>query len=232
MDEAKKALYKAIGGDDTGYVLDLEADPDEEDLEKARLKQHIEAEHRKKAEKERDALKKELKALQDAADDEANNANRKKGDIEALEKSWKTKFETREAELQAQVDQGKKAIHSLVVESTAREIAGRISNAPDLLAPVIAARLSVEYQDDKPVTRVLDVTGQPSASSLSDLEKEIVGDKRYAPVIIAGKGSGGGSHGSQPAGGQKKLSEMSEQERIDWYKRDPDGFRKASADQS
>lgn len=230
LSEEMQALY-ALKGD--FYVLTLEDDDDDDDkeneLEAARNKRKIEAEHRKKAETKARELEKELKELREARLNEDDEAARNKGDIDALDKSWGKKLSVREAELQAEIDQHKSAVQHLLVDGKANEIAARLSEVPELLAPVIKQRLRVEYIDGKPETRVIDSEGKLSASTLEDLEKEIAGDKRFAPVIIASKGSGGGSRGDQQRpGGAKKFSELSEQERIDWHRKDPDGFQKAS----
>jgi hypothetical protein len=66
------------------------------------------------------------------------------------------------------------------------------------------------------------------------LKKEIAADKRFAAVIVASKASGGGAAGSgRPNGGgaptgKKTFKDMNEKERVDWYKRDPEGFNQAS----
>lgn len=229
LSDQLKALYKADG---EGYILDLE-DEDEDgaaEIERLKLKRQIEADHRKRAETERDELQKELKELRDKRTKEDDDNHRKAGDIEALDKSWKEKLEARETELQGQIKKQTEAIRQITVGAAAIEMATRISTAPDLLSPVISNRLTVEYVDEKPVVRVLDKDGKPSAATLEDLEKEIAGDKRYASVIIAGNGSGGGGRGGQGGGGasDKKFSELSEQERTDWYRKDPEGFRKAA----
>lgn len=227
LSEALKALYEADGDN---YVLELEDDDSDAEMERLKLKRQIESDHRKRAEAERDELKKQLKELQEAQNKKADDDHRKAGDVEALDKSWKAKFEAREKELLAQIEQNNSVIQQITVGAAAQDIATRISTAPELLAPAISSRLTVEYTDGKPIMRVLDKDGKPSAATLEDLEKEIAGDKRYASVIIAGNGSGGGGRGGQSGNGvpNKKFSELSEQERIDWYRKDPDGFRKAA----
>lgn len=230
LEEGLKALYVAKGD---GYALDLEDDDEDDDsaaeLERLRSKRDIEVEHRKKAEKRVRDLEKQIDDDEKRRLDENDDDARKTKDIEALDKSWKAKYEKREQELLGEVGQSKAAVEHLLIDSNAQQIATRLSEVPELLSPVIKQRLRVEYVDGKPELRVLDSKGELSASSLEDLEKEIAGDKRYAPVIIASKGSGGGSRGNpKHTGGAKKFSELSEQERIDWHRDDPEGFKKAS----
>ena len=227
LSEEMQALYKAVGD---SFVLDIEDEDNDDELDLLKKKKDIEAEHRRKAEKRNRELEKELEDLKNARLKEDDDEARKNKDIEALDKSWKAKFEAREAELTGQVNQYKSSVEHLLIDGKATEIATRLSEVPELLAPVIRQRLRVEYNEGKPTTRVVDAQGELSALTLEDLEKEIAGDKRYAPVIIASKSSGGGSRGSHhnPGGAKKKFSELSDQERIDWHRADPEGFLKAS----
>ncbi len=50
--------------------------------------------------------------------------------------------------------------------------------------------------------------------------------KQYPQLCKASGASGGGSTGSKCVGGAKKLSEMTQAERVEFKKRDPEGFKK------
>ena len=239
LSEAFQALYTKKGEE---YILEVEGDEGNDDegndnetaaeLERLRTKLSIEREHRKNAEKERDRLRQEeadrQKQKQKDDDDDARN----RGDIDALEKSWQARLASREAELTGEIEKHQAAMQRLLVDNVAQGIASRLADpdSQELLIPFITKRLKVEFEGEEPKTRVIDAEGKPSALTIQDLEKEIAGDKRFARVIIAGKGSGGGGRGNQDMGGapDKKPSEMTEQELIDWQKRDPAGFRKAN----
>lgn len=240
LSEHMQALYTQSGDD---YVLNVEDDggnsndntSSEEiaaELERLRAKLGIEREHRKNAERERDRLRQEEQERERENLKQKDDAARNAGDIEALDKSWKARLEAREAELTSEIEKHQSAMQRLLVDNVAQGIASRLADpdSQELLIPFITKRLKVEFEGEEPKTRVVDVEGKPSALSIQDLEKEIAGDKRFARVIIAGKGSGGGGRGNQDMGGapDKKPSEMSEQELIDWQKRDPAGFRKAN----
>lgn len=234
LPEAFQALYTKNGEE---YTLSLEDDNGGEDdsaaeLERLRTKLSIEREHRKNAEKERDRLRQEERERERENLKQKDDAARNAGDIEALDKSWKARLEAREAELNGEIEKLQSAMQRLLVDNVAQGIASRLTDADsqELLIPFIAQRLKVEFEGDEPKTRVVDAEGKLSALTIQDLEKEIAGDKRFARVIIAGKGSGGGGRGNQDTGGapDKKPSEMTEQELIDWQKRDPAGFRKAN----
>src|SRR5690554_3781797 len=124
LSEHMQALYTQSGDD---YVLDVEDDGDNSndnaggeetaaELERLRTKIGIEREHRKNAEKERDRLRQEEadreKQRQKDNDDNARN----KGDIDALDKSWQTRFETREAELTGEIEKHQSAMQRLLVD--------------------------------------------------------------------------------------------------------------------
>lgn len=233
LPETFQALYTKKGEE---YVLSLEDDNGDEEtaaeLERLRTKLNIEREHRKNAEKERDRLRQEEAEREKRRQKDEDDNARRKGDIDALDKSWQARFEAREAELKGEIEKLQSAMQRLLVDNVAQSIASRLTDADsqELLIPFITKRLKVEFEGDEPKTRVVDAEGKLSALTIQDLEKEIAGDKRFARVIIAGKGSGGGGRGNQDAGGapDKKPSEMTEQELIDWQKRDPAGFRKAN----
>lgn len=234
FDELPEHLQALYTQDGDNFVLQVEDDEDDSaaELERLRTKIGIEREHRKNAEKERDRLRQEEadREKQRQKDDDDNARN--KGDIDALDKSWQARFASREAELNSEIEKHQSAMQRLLVDNVAQGIASRLADpdSQELLIPFITKRLKVEFEGDEPKTRIIDTDGKPSALTIQDLEKEIAGDKRFARVIIAGKGSGGGGRGNQDMGGapDKKPSEMSEQELIDWQKRDPAGFRKAN----
>lgn len=236
FDELPEHLQNLYTQDGDNYVLQFEDDEDKdgedirEELERLRTKHRIERDHRINAEKERDRLRREEQEREKERQKDQEETSRKAGDVEALDKSWQEKFTAREKELQDETQKYKDAMQTLLVENVAQGIANKISNSPDLLLPFISKRLAVEFEGDIPKTRVLDEDGNISALTAEDLEKQIAGDKRFAQIIIAGKGSGGGGHGNQGSGGapSKEPSEMTDDELAEWHKRDPEGFRKAN----
>jgi len=121
------------------------------------------------------------------------------GDLEALEASYKTKITDAETAGKATADTLRSSLRDVLVNNVAMRIAGKLavdSDAAELLAESIQKRLTVEYgSDGKAVTRVLDSAGKPSAATIEDLEKEIVGTKKYAGLLSASKASGGSASG-------------------------------------
>lgn len=216
-----QAEYAAEGDD---FVLQAEGFDDPVELKRA--KEH-EVTARKAAETEVTRLKTQIATITQT---DATRA----GDVAALETSWKEKLAVQKAESKAALEQKDRFIQSTLVDSVAVSIAAELSgdNAA-LLLPHITPRLTADLSGEKPLTRVIDKDGKPSALSVDDLKKELSGNKLFAPIIIASKASGGGAAGRPGNGGaatgQKKFSELNDQERTAWFKSDPDGFKQASA---
>jgi rRNA maturation endonuclease Nob1 len=159
----------------------------------------------------------------------AAEAARKANDIPTLEKSWDEKVKATKAEGDARVAATNKKLEQLLVDNKALEIASAIATdagAAKLLLPHVKARLKAETEGDIAITRVLDVDGKPSAMSIDDLQKEFVANKDFGAIIKASNATGGGA-ASNPGGGNgggasgKKLSEMSEKERVDLSRTNP-----------
>ena len=185
-----KAEYKASGD---SYVLDTD---DAADLIAARDR---EKEARRQAEKEAKEAKDALDALKD-------DKSRKDGDIEALEASWKAKLaaaEKKAADLDATLNNERKDRY---VTAEADRIAKRFT-VPGLMRDQIAKRLQVEIHDGKPIVRVLDKDGKPSANSVADLEKELVDNPEFKGIVIASKATGSaGDTSKRPGGSAPNLS--------------------------
>lgn len=221
-----KALYKADGDD---FVLDIEGADDPAELRRARDREKQAAADATKLAADE---KKRADDLQRKLDDEASTDARKKGDIDALEKSWQAKIDAADAKGKEEGDKLREQLRKLLVENKARSIADEISTSPELLLPHIMSRLSAELDGDEPKTRVLDVDGKPSAATIDDLKKELLATAKFAPILKASNASGGGagSGGGNGGGGasDKKFGDLNERERIEFFRRDPDGFQKAA----
>lgn len=153
-----------------------------------------------------------------------------KSDVDALRNSYETKLtdQTRKA------DEKYQKLHGLVeknmLDGQAKLLATEIATAPDLLVPHIRSRLALEEVDGQLSISVLGTDGKPSANSIEDLRKELLSNKAYAPILIGSKANGGGATGGSGRGGasSKKFGDMTEQERTQFFKDDPEGFRKAN----
>lgn len=172
---------------DGEFVLDLDGDDaGGEDTTALRRAKDREVQARKDAEKRAREAEEKLSQL-----DESDA--RKRGDIDALEKSWKEKHDATVAEYDGKLKAKDAFISRTLVDNVASQLASEISTSPKLLLPHIKARLVAELDGDEPATKVLDANGKPSAATLDDLRKEFVDNKEFASIIRASKASGGGA---------------------------------------
>ncbi|KAA5920543.1 hypothetical protein F3I27_23400 [Pantoea sp. Bo_2] len=218
LDESQKSFYAEAEG---GYQLKIEGVPDVSGLEK----KVTELLNEKKIEQER-RREAELQAQRERED-----AARKKGDIETLEKSWQEKLTTREQELQATIDAHASRLHTLLVDNVAQSLATKLAgDSAAILIPHIRARLTVE--DGK--TRVVDAEGRPSAATLDELEKEFKENKLFAPVVIVSRATGTRGAGNLPSGSAegKKWDDFTEAERVKLFNDDPEAFKRLAATQN
>ena len=153
----------------------------------------------------------------------------KGADVSAIETSWKGKLDAALADKDNVSRELTTEIERLLVTTTANNLAHEISVVPELFSSVIAGRLKVEKgADGKYFTRVLDATGAPTANNLDDLRKELLANEKYSPIIIAGKGSGGGAGDPGSGGGatEKKWLEHTDEELVELSRTDPDKYER------
>ena len=161
------------------YHLDLD---DEESGALMRAKDR-EKEARKEAEAKLAEAQAKLAELQDGD-------SRKRGDIETLEKSWKSKLEDTTKQLTEKLSKKDSFIKASLVDSVAQQLASKISTSPALIMPHIKARLAADLEGDSPSTKVLDKDGKLSALSVDDLANEFVTNPDFGAIIIGSKASG------------------------------------------
>jgi len=152
-----------------------------------------------KLEENNKALLKEKADAKDAARKAAEEAAKKGGDVEALEKSWQEKLANETAKRDEKLNVYQQQINSLTVGATAQSMAAELAlpGSADVLLPHITKRLSVEITENGPIVRVLDKAGKPSAMSIDDLKKEISTNESFAPLLVASKASGDGGAGKK-----------------------------------
>ena len=186
---------------------------------------------RKKLAKNNQDLMAEKAAAREEAERIKLDAAKKGGDVDALEKSWADKMAAREAEWQAQLAASDKLISGLTVGQTATSLAADLfgENA-DLMLHHVKGRLTYEVRDGKPVVRVLDVDGNPSAYSLDDLKKEFAGNQRFGPFIVGSKASGPGPHNKGGGAVTKKFNEMSGGELAQLRRDNPQEYARLKAE--
>jgi hypothetical protein len=200
VDEAVRVLYTEKDGK---FVLGIEGLPQQEDVSGLKAKVDELLGEKKLAEKK-------AREAEEAARLEREEAARKSGNVEELERSWSEKYNRRDAELNGMLEQERQTlsgqIRDLTVGRTATDIASALAvqGSAKALLPHIERRLSVEQRDGKPVVVVLDAQGKLSAATLDELKAEIANDAAFAPLIAGSKASGGGAGGAGGGGGAPK----------------------------
>lgn len=212
--EALQAEYTK--GEDGKFRLGVEGLPQPKVDDTSGLKKKVDEllAEKKKADSER-------KKAEDAARAAAEDAAKKTGDVTALEKSWQEKLANREAELLGENKRLDGSLRDVLVESVAKGLAGdlAIPGSANVLLPHVRARLAVDYVDGRPVTRVLDAMGKPSAATLEELKIEFAATPAFAPILAGTKASGGGAAGAGRGGAGVKSVTRSEFEALDPNKR-------------
>lgn len=205
LEDGVKAMYVADGDN---YKLDV----DDSELA-AEMRRARDREKQEKAE-----LQTKLDEMQEQLTELQNEGGKKKGDVDALERSYKDQLEKQKTKFEGMITKFKDMLKKLLVSDIAKTLASEISTSPALLLPHIERRLTAELDGDEPITRVLGVDGKPSALSVEQLKQEFVDSKDFAPIIIGSKASGsGGIGGNGGSGGAKKPADYTEQERTQLY---------------
>lgn len=228
MDEAGDDGGTGGGGGDTGKQGVETATIDPAEFEKVK-NQVTEAQSLiDKLTANNQALLKEKADAKKKAEQAALEAAKKDGDVEAIEKSWQDKLNALEQEKTGSIKQYETMIHNLTVGATASSMAADIAiqGSADVLMPHIEKRLTTEIRDGKPITKVLDREGRPSAMTIEELKKEFMSDKRFAPIIQGTKASGTGYRGGEWGNGDGKktitrneFNSMNQVQRIEFFKK-------------
>jgi hypothetical protein len=183
------------------------------------------------AEKKADHAKR--KEAEEAARLAAEEIARKAGDVGALEKSWQDKLASTTADKDAEIKRLNDSLTGVLVDSVASQLASdlAIQGSANVLLPHIRARLAVDYTDGKPVTRVLDAAGKPSAATIDELKAEFAATPAFAPIVAGTKASGGGASGAGRGGAAtKRFAELTEAERVKLYRESPEKYAQYKAD--
>lgn len=179
LSDEQKALYTAKGDD---YQLAIEGLPDFDGMQNKLSQLLDEAKQAKQAKAEAEA-----KAKADAEE-----AARKNGNVEALEKSWGEKLAQSEAAHKAQLAKYHDQVSKLMVTNEAQALSSKLfgKNAA-LLQHHVVGRLALEQGENGEFkTRVLDKDGKVSALTLADLEKEFTSREEFKPLLVATKATG------------------------------------------
>lgn len=180
LSEELQKEYKENNGE---YILDVEGAIDENEVASLRRAKEREAQQAKELREQKEELENRLAEID-------NNDARKRGDIETLEKSWKEKYDKDTQELQQRLEQRDSHIKTVMRDNVASELARSISKSPRLMERYLRDRITVDFDGENPVTRILDEEGKPTALTVDDLKKEVVANPDFADIIVAGRGSG------------------------------------------
>jgi predicted nuclease with TOPRIM domain len=196
LDEATQQLYEQ--GDDGKYRLKVEGLDDGKELKEALRKER----------EDRLAAREKLKELEKEKQRLAEDAAKKSGDVDSLEKSWKEKFDSIVAEKDQELIKYQQMVSQMTVGSTATSLAAELfGEDAETLKYLVEKRLSYEVKDGEPQVRVLDENGKLSAMTLDDLKNEFKNSKRLAKFVVGSRASGSGPPGAKPGGSTKKFSE-------------------------
>jgi len=165
--------------------------------------------------KQRDELLTEKKAAAQRAKDAeeaarlaAEEAARKSGDVDALDKSWQKKHAEAIAAKEAEAGNLRGTLNRLLVDNVAVQLANELAvqGSAALLMPIIKGRLEVDLSSGEPKTIVVGTDGKRSALTIEDLKNEIAANPAYAPVIAGSKATGGGASGGNGGGAAKTVT--------------------------
>lgn len=152
----------------------------------------------KKISKERDEVKTRLAELEEEVTGLREGAI-PKGDVEALKKSYQKKYDTDVGALNDKLSKAHSTIEKQMIDNVAQGMATKIVAKPDyaeVVLPHIRSRLSLNYDSEgNAETVVVDKAGKPTALTIDDLEKEVLQNKAFAPILRGSHASGGSASG-------------------------------------
>lgn len=213
LEPSMQAFYKAQGED---FVLAIEGLPAPEDVTGLKAKNdELLAELRANKTKAREA--------EEAARIAAEDAARKSGDTEALDRSWNEKHTKALGEKDATLAGLQSQVHALTVGATAARLAGELAvqGSSAVLQKLIEPSLSFEMRDGKPVVVVLDSDRRPTALTVDEFKEQLFNDAALAPLIASSRASGGGATGGKGGGAAKTWNQLTGMERVELRRTNP-----------
>lgn len=161
---------------------------------------------------EKKAASKRAEEAEEAARKAAAEKATKDGDVDALNESWQKKYDKLQAKYDTDLGNANTIIEKTNSRAKAVELASTLAveGSSDVLLPHILGRVKTEIKNGEATTVVLDADGKPSAQSLKELGEEIANDKRFAPLIVGSRASGGGANGSGGGAANTKTVTRSE----------------------
>ena len=211
LNDAQKALYAVQA--DGSYQLTVEGLPSPEEMNGLKAKmQELLDEKKTESDKRKQAEETARQAEETARLAEA----KKKGDFDALEKSWQDKHAREMEAVGVRNKTLESSLRKVLIDNKATELASRLAGTEAVvLLPHISSRLDVEERDGGFVTVVRGPDGKPSALTLDDLGNEFVGNKAFASLIKVSQGNGGGAQGGSGGSNSAKQIKRADFDRLD-----------------
>lgn len=235
LDGVPESLRSEYKEQDGKFYLDIEGLDDHHGVGALKRAKEYEKEDARKAKEKLTSVQAELEKAQNDLT-ELRKTGVPKGDVEALENSYKDKYGKAEKALNDKIAALTGSLEQHLLDGNATKLAAEIAAKPeyvDLILPHIRNRLKLEDgEGGAHVVRVLDKDGKPSAANVEDLKKELLGNKAFAAILTGSKAAGGGANGGQGGGAanrfNKKFGDLTEAERTQWHREDAAGFKAAS----
>jgi hypothetical protein len=168
--------------------------------------------------------KKELQSKFDAIEAEKRQAEedaaRKAGDYEKLNQLMAKNQADQQARYEQLMGQIKREKVANAINDLVNELGAGGKHNEDL-RDLIAVRYQIDFDNEK---GNLIVMGD-GVTDIESLKKSIKESGRYDAYLAGTKASGGGATGKAGVG-SKKISELTEQERVDLYRTNPDEFKR------
>lgn len=150
-------------------------------------------------------LEKRLKQYEQKEIEFHNGENEKKikeaeknKDVKSINENWERQFQEAKEKYEKEIQMKNNFIEKQLIDNVAINLANEISTAPELIMPHIKERLTVQFDNEEPVTKVLDINGNMSPYQVEDLKKEMMSDKKFAPIMKASTNSDRGFQLTEP----------------------------------
>jgi len=201
VEESAKSLYMERNGK---FYLDVDGAVDKSEIDGL-------TNNRDKILKEKKALEEKIKAheaeitkAKEEAAKEAEEKLKKMGDIEGLTKSYEAKLAEATKSKVTELEQVFAEIKRLTVDRTAMELAAKHAideNAVSVLAELVSKDFQVRYENGKSSVVVVDKSGNATAYTVGEYEKQMLADPRLQRLLKGTGASGGGAVGGNGNGG-------------------------------
>lgn len=136
--------------------------------------------------------------LHDGENEKKIKEAEKNKDVKAINENWERQFQEAKEKYEKEIQMKNNFIEKQLIDNVAINLANEISTAPELIMPHIKERLTVQFDNEEPVTKVLDINGNMSPYQVEDLKKEMMSDKKFAPIMKASTNSDRGFQLTQP----------------------------------